>query len=55
MITMAILAVGILAIGPIVSALSGGEPEATVVGLLGTEPPGIEAELVAQGDLLGSR
>ena len=53
MITMAILAVGILAIGPIVSALSGGEPEATVVGLLGTEPPGIEAELVAQGDLFG--
>jgi ABC-2 type transport system permease protein len=52
-ITMAIIAVGILAIGPIVSVVSGGEPEATVVGLLGTEPPGIEAELVTQGELFG--
>lgn len=52
-ITMAVIAVAILAIGPIVSALTGEEPEATVVGLLGTEPPGIETELVAQGDLFG--
>jgi ABC-2 type transport system permease protein len=52
-ITMALLAVAILAIGPIVGAVSGGEPEATVVGLLGTEPPGIEAEMINQGDLFG--
>ena len=53
LITMAILAAAILAIGPVVSALSGGEPEATTVGIVGTPVPGIAAELEAQGDLFG--
>ena len=50
-ITMAIIAVAILAAGPVISALTGDEPEATVVGLVGTELPGIEQELETQGEL----
>jgi ABC-2 type transport system permease protein len=50
-ITMAVIAVAILAAGPVISALTGGEPDATVVGLVGTELPGIEDELAAQGEL----
>lgn len=52
-ITMAVIAVAILAIGPVVSALTGGEPEATTIGLVGEQPDGIEEELVAQGELFG--
>ena len=52
-ITMTLIAVGILAVGPVVSALSGGDPEATTIGLVGTQPGGIEKELVAQGELFG--
>ena len=39
-ITMALLAAAILAIGPVVNLLSGGEDEATKIGLVGDEPPG---------------
>jgi ABC-2 type transport system permease protein len=53
LITMAILAAAILAIGPVVSAFSGGEPEATTVGLVGTAVPGIAPELESQGALFG--
>jgi ABC-2 type transport system permease protein len=51
LITMAILAAAILAIGPVTSALSGGEPEATTVGLVGVVLPGVEEELKTQGAL----
>jgi ABC-2 type transport system permease protein len=51
LITMAILAAAILAIGPVTSALSGGEPEATTVGLVGVVVPGVEEELKTQGAL----
>jgi ABC-2 type transport system permease protein len=50
-ITMSILVVAILAIGPIVSLLSGGDDEATKIGLAGEEVPGIEQELHAQAVL----
>ena len=50
-ITMTLLAVAILAIGPAVNLLSGGEGKATKIGLAGVEPPGIEQELHAQADL----
>ncbi|MFV1970019.1 MAG: ABC transporter permease [Acidimicrobiia bacterium] len=53
LVTMGILVAVIIAIGPVASALSGGEPEATTVGLLGTELPGVEEELKTQGDLFG--
>jgi ABC-2 type transport system permease protein len=53
LITMAILAAAILAIGPVVSTLSGGEPEATTVGLVGIAVPGIVPELESQGALFG--
>ena len=53
LITMAILAAGILAIGPVASALSGGEVDATGVGLVGEALPGVEAELGTQGALFG--
>jgi ABC-2 type transport system permease protein len=51
LVVMAIMTVAIIAIGPVVNALSGGEPAATTVGLLGMELPGIEDELTTQGDL----
>jgi ABC-2 type transport system permease protein len=51
LVTMAVLAVAIIAIGPVTSALMGGDPEATTVGLVGTELPGIEDELKTQGDV----
>jgi ABC-2 type transport system permease protein len=51
LITMAVLGVAILAIGPVTSALSGGEPEATTVGLVGVVLPGVEEELKTQGAL----
>jgi len=50
-ITMTLLAVAILAIGPAVNLLSGGEGKATKIGLIGMEPPGIEQELHAQAVL----
>lgn len=50
-ITMALLAVAILAIGPAVNLLSGSEGKATKIGLTGVEPPGIEQELQAQAVL----
>jgi ABC-2 type transport system permease protein len=53
LITMAIFAAAILAIGPVTSALSGGEVEATVVGLVGEALPGVDEELRAQGALFG--
>ncbi len=52
-ITMAILAAAVLAIGPVANALTGGEPTATTVGLAGIVLPGIEEELKAQGDIFG--
>lgn len=48
LITMSILVVGILAVGPIVNLLSGDEDEATMIGLAGPEPPGIEQALQEQ-------
>ena len=51
-ITMSLLVVAILAVGPIVNMLSGDEAEATKIGLQGTEPPGIEQELQSQARLL---
>ncbi|MEN8235050.1 MAG: ABC transporter permease [Actinomycetota bacterium] len=50
-ITMALLVVAILAIGPVVNLLSGDEEEATKIGLTGEEPPGIEQELHTQAVL----
>jgi ABC-2 type transport system permease protein len=50
---MALLAVVIIAVGPITNALSGGEPDATTVGLVGDQPDGIADELVVQGALFG--
>jgi ABC-2 type transport system permease protein len=52
-VTMALLAVVIIAVGPITNALSGGEPDATIVGLVGDQLDGIEDELVVQGTLFG--
>ena len=52
-ITMAILAAAILAIGPVTKAFSGGEAEATTVGVSGVVLPGIEEELKTQGALFG--
>ncbi len=50
-ITMSIITVAILAIGPVVSVLSGGDDEATKIGLTGEEPSGIEQELHSQATL----
>lgn len=50
-ITMAVIAGAILIAGPVISALTGDEAEASVVGLVGTELPGIEQEFKAQGEL----
>ena len=52
LITMSLLIVAILAVGPIVNLLSGDETEATKVGLQGTEPPGIEQQLQTQAQIL---
>ncbi len=52
-IAMALIAVAILAIGPITNAVTGGEPEATTIGLAGTHPDGLAVELVVQGELFG--
>ena len=52
LITMSLLVVAILAVGPIVNLLSGDEAEATKIGLQGAEPPGIEQELQSQAQLL---
>jgi ABC-2 type transport system permease protein len=53
LITMAILAAAIVAIGPVTNALSGGQAEATAVGLVGEAPPGVDEEMEAQGTLFG--
>ncbi len=50
-ITMTLLAVAILAIGPVINLLSGGDDEATTIGLAGVELPGIEQELHVQAAL----
>ncbi len=50
-ITMSLLVVAILAIGPVVSRFSGGDEQATSIGLAGEEIPGIEQELQAQAVL----
>ncbi len=52
-ITMSLLTVAILAVGPVVSLLADGVDEATTIGLTGGEPPGIEQELHAQAVLFG--
>ncbi len=52
-ITMSIIAVAIIAVGPVINALSGAEPEATTIGLTGFELPGIADELEIQGQLFG--
>ncbi|MGB9358534.1 MAG: ABC transporter permease [Acidimicrobiia bacterium] len=52
LITMSLLVVAILAVGPIVNLVLGDEAEATKVGLQGTEPPGIEQEMQAQAQML---
>ena len=52
LITMSLLVVAILAVGPIVNLVLGDEAEATKVGLQGTEPPGIEQEMQAQAQIL---
>ncbi len=50
-VTMSLLVVAILAIGPVASRLAGGDDEATKIGLAGEETPGIEQELEAQAVL----
>jgi ABC-2 type transport system permease protein len=50
-ITMSLLVVAIVAIGPVVSRLAGGDDEVTKIGLAGEEVPGIEQELEAQAVL----
>lgn len=53
LITMAILAAAIVAIGPVTSALSGSDTEATAVGLVGVALPGVDEEMKTQGALFG--
>jgi len=50
-VTMPLLTVAILAVGPIVSLVAGGPAEATKIGLVGEEIPGIEQEMHAQAAL----
>jgi len=50
-VTMSLLTVAILAVGPIVSLVAGGPAEATKIGLVGEEIPGIEQEMHAQAAL----
>ncbi|MDK1102369.1 MAG: ABC transporter permease [Actinomycetota bacterium] len=52
-VTMAILTVAILAIGPVSNLVLQDRDEPIAVGLVGFEPSGIEDELIAQGALLG--
>ena len=52
LITMSLLVVAILAVGPIVNLLAGGDEEATTIGLQGSEPPGIEQQLEVQSQIL---
>src|SRR5665811_49388 len=51
LITMAILTLAILAIGPAVNLLSGDGEKLTMIGLVVEEPPGIEQELQTQAAL----
>jgi ABC-2 type transport system permease protein len=51
LVTMGILALVILAIGPAANLLSGDGDKATAIGLVGEEPPGIEQELQTQAAL----
>jgi len=53
LITMALLAVVILAIGPAVNLFTGGEGEATKIGIVGDTAPGFEGELQNQAVLFG--
>jgi len=50
-VTMSLLTVAILAVGPIVSLVAGAPAEATKIGLVGEETPGIEQEMHAQAAL----
>ncbi len=52
LITMSLLVVVILAVGPIVNLLEGDETEATKIGITGNEPPGIDQALAYQAALL---
>ena len=52
-ITMSIIAAAIIAVGPVINTLSSREVEATTIGLTGSELPGIDDELQAQGLLFG--
>jgi ABC-2 type transport system permease protein len=48
LVTMGLILTAILAVGPIVGAVSGGEEEATKIGLAGDVPAGVEAELTTR-------
>jgi ABC-2 type transport system permease protein len=52
LITMGLLVLAILAVGPIVSLLAGGDTEATTIGIAGTEPTGIDQALADQATVL---
>lgn len=52
LITMSLLVVAILAVGPIVNLLAGDDEQATKIGLQGSEPPGIEQQLEVQSQIL---
>ncbi len=52
LVTMGLLVLAILAVGPIVSLLAGGEAEATRIGIAGEEPPGIDRALSDQAAVL---
>jgi ABC-2 type transport system permease protein len=51
-VTMSLLTIAILAVGPIVSLIAGGPAEATKIGLVGEVTPGIEQAMHAQAALL---
>lgn len=53
LVAMTLLALSVLAIGPIANAFIDDELEPTTVGLSGREPPGIEEEMIAQGEVVG--
>jgi ABC-2 type transport system permease protein len=53
MVTMAMLTLAILAVGPIAGLVTGGPTEATNIGLVGQEPPSVEQELQAQATVFG--
>ncbi len=52
-VTMSIIAIAIIAAGPIINAMSNREVEATTIGITGVELAGIDEELEAQGLLFG--